>query len=367
MAITPRNQIVPRAEQGGAKKPSDIFLSEGTLTLLQRAFGDEHTARRVATTLLSVYQRTPKLQNCTPASIIAAALEGEGAKNLSLSNGDYAIVPYGDKATFQLMVTGLKRLCLRSLAYADIDAFDVREGEYKGRDPQTRRPIIEWIEDDDEREQLPIVGYYAFYKLNERYNGFTKSIYWTHDKILRHADRYSKAFSLEKYKKLLDGEITGRDADWLRNGTPWYADPNDEGHMKMCKKTVLKQLLGDGFAPKEIADIINEDSAVERTGEPVIYDAELFAGAMPAVEQKNEEPQTEPEPQEPPAEEPTPVIERPANPLPKRGRPPKEKPIQPPASKEIASAPVPVQPAEAEEDLADFDTESFFGEGGELY
>ena len=353
MAIQARNQIVPRSdEKQMQKKPSDVFLSEGTITLLQKSLGDKQTARRVATTLLSVYQRTPKLQQCTPASIIAAALEGEGAKNLSLSNGDYAIVPYGTTATFQLQVTGLKRLCLRSQAYADIDAFDVREGEFKGRDPNTRRPIIEWIEDDDIREQLPIVGYYAFYKLNEKYNGFFKSIYWTHDKILKHANRYSPAFNLEKYTKLLSGEISGKDADWLRRGSPWYGDPTDEGHMKMCKKTVLKQILNDGMAPKEIADIVHDDDTVERTGEPVIYNPELFATTAAAVpddspvvedapaQEAAEAPQSAPEPQ---------VVQEPS-PAPKRGRPAKGK----------AAEPAPAVPAHDEEDLSDFDTDSFF-------
>lgn len=357
MAIQARNQIVPRTETGVQKKPSDVFLSEGTITLLQRSMGDQQTARRLATTLLSVYQRTPKLQKCSPASIIAAALEGEVAKNLSLSNGDYAIVPYGDKATFQLQVTGLKRLCLRSLAYSDINAYDVREGEYKGRDPETRRPIIEWIEDEDEREQLPIVGYYAFYRLNEKYNGFFQCIYWSHDKILRHANRYAPAFNLEKYNKLLSGEISGRDADWLRSGSPWYGDPTDEGHMKMCKKTVLKQLLGDGLAPKEVSDIVRSDNAVEQTGEPVIYSPELFATAAAVEEPAPQElpvPQTAQEATEAPQSKPeTKAVQEPS-PAPKRGRPARQKDAEP-----VPQAPAqePVKP-----DLEDFDTDSFFAD-----
>lgn len=356
MAIQARNQIVPRSDGNGVteqkKKPSEIFLSKGTLNLLQSSFGDMATARRVATTLLSVYQRTPKLQECKPETIIAAALEGEGSKNLSLSNGDYAIVPYGDKATFQIQVNGIKRLCLRSLAYADINAFDVREGEFKGRDPVTRRPIFQWIDDEDEREQLPIVGYYAFYKLNEKYNGFTQAIYWSHDKILRHADRYSKAFSLEKYHKLLSGEMSEKEANWLRNGSPWYGDPTDEGHIKMCKKTVLKQLLGDGLAPKEIADIVSEDNETERTGEAVKYDNELFGKpeVTPAAETADEaaqEPREAAQSVEAPPEVSTP------SPAKKRGRPAK-------AVDESAVVDVPYEPVDEVPPMDEDDHDSFF-------
>ena len=359
MAIQARNQIVPRSDgmTEQKKKPSEIFLSKGTLNLLQSSFGDMATARRVATTLLSVYQRTPKLQECKPETIIAAALEGEGSKNLSLSNGDYAIVPYGDKATFQIQVNGIKRLCLRSLAYADINAFDVREGEFKGRDPVTRRPIFEWIEDEDEREQLPIVGYYAFYKLNEKYNGFTQAIYWSHDKILRHADRYSKAFSLEKYKRLLSGKMSEKEANWLRNGSPWYGDPTDEGHIKMCKKTVLKQLLSDGLAPKEIADIVSEDNETERTGEAVKYDNDLFG--KPDVTPAAEEAETAQEATEAPQSDEAPQEVSVPSPGKKRGRPAKaadEKPVVDVPFEEVAG--------DADLPFGDDDPDAFFFGGG---
>ena len=53
------------------------------------------------------------------------------------------------------------------------------------------------------RESAPTVGYYAMF---EYLNGFKKAIYWSKKKMLRHADKYSAAFSLEarpgKYPKV---------------------------------------------------------------------------------------------------------------------------------------------------------------------
>ena len=73
------------------------------------------------------------------------------------------------------------------------------------------------------------------------------------------------------------GEITGWDADKLRNGSSWYGEPDDMAHMKMCKKTVLKQLLNDGFAPKEIDLVLRQDDAEEQSGEPIIRPEDIVA------------------------------------------------------------------------------------------
>ena len=279
MANTPRNQIVQRPQGAVAdfddrgKKFTTFINGTAIKNLLTQSLGGPQAAAQVTSTLISQVSQNEKLQKCQPMTILAAALRGEVGMGLSLVLGDYAIIPYNDQASFQLQVNGLKRLALNSKAYAKIDVFDVRDGEFKGRDPVTRDPIIQWIEDEDEREQLAIVGYYAFYKLNEQYNGFTSTLYWSYDKILKHARRYSKAVNWEKFDLLRQGKISPKEAEWLRRGSPWYGDPTEESHMKMCKKTMIKQLLGDGFAPKSttLQTALAADNAEERGDEPVVY------------------------------------------------------------------------------------------------
>ena len=174
-------------------------------------------------------------------------------------------------------------MAIRSGAYSAIDFFDVREGEYEGRDPRTREPKFNWIEDEDEREKLPIVGYYGFYKLNAEHNGFFRCIYWTHNQILKHADKYSKAFSLKKYNAMISGEMSADEAKRLQNGSPWYAAPDEMAHQKMCIKTIAKQLLGDGLAPKEIIQAIAKDNAQEGSESPVIYGDSFDTFAAPTT------------------------------------------------------------------------------------
>lgn len=357
MARQANNQIVQRPRQGGnmnafddrGQKFTTFINTNAVKNLLTQSLGGPQAAAQITSTLISQVSANERLKQCQPMTILSSALRGEIGMGLSLVLGDYAIVPYKDTASFQLQVNGLKRLCLNSKAYKNIGCFEVREGEFKGRDPVTRDPIIQWIEDDDEREQLPIVGYYAFYVLSEAYNGFTKGIYWTHDAILRHADRYAPAFSLGTYKSLLAGKITGWEAQKLRNGSPWYDEPTALPHMKMCMKTMLKQLLGDGFAPKSttLTAAMTADNAQEREDEAVIYSDEFSAMAREAaLAAQREAPALEPAPPTPaPAEKPVTAPEAPEEPVSegkKRGRPTKQPaPAAPEAPKEaVPAAPV---------------------------
>lgn len=154
---------------------------------------------------------------------------------------------------------GYIQLAMSTGFYEDIDCIEVREGEREGRDARTGKPIINLAkyETDEERDAHKIIGYYAYYKLN---TGSFRMEYWPMDKLLRHADRYSPAFKLEKYNALINGELDAKEQAKLLNGTPWY-DVNG-GQDRMCRKTVLRSLLNSGYAPlsNEVRSYFNEDS-----------------------------------------------------------------------------------------------------------
>ena len=221
-----------------------IVNSPGMRGLIDKSLGDPARASRLVSTLISTVSASEQLRACSPDTIVAAALKGEGM-NLSLALGQYSIVPFGNVATYVTSYKGYIQLALRTGLYEDIDAMEIREGEYKGKDARTGKPRLEFIEDDEERESKPIIGYYAFFLLKD---GFFKSTYWSRDKVLKHADRYAAAFSLEKYNKLLAGELSKDEAAKL--SAPWY----DTGGQQeiMCKKTVLRNLLNSGYAPLSI-------------------------------------------------------------------------------------------------------------------
>ena len=212
------------------------------------------------TSIVSAVQSTPALQECTQPSILRAALLGE-TLNLSPSAalGQYWLVPYNNKkkgvkeCQFQLGANGYKQLAMRTGQYRDIDFIEIHEGEYKGRDRLTGKQIFEFIEDDDIREGLPVVGYMAYFEL---LNGFRKSVYWTKSKMENHADKYSQAFNLATLRKIEAGEIPTNEM-W-KYSSYWYT--NFAG---MAEKTLIKHLLSKwGILSTELIAAIDADNSV---------------------------------------------------------------------------------------------------------
>ena len=160
---------------------------------------------------------------------------------------------------------GYIQLAMSTGFYADIDCTDIREGEIEGRDRRTGKPIVNLAkyESDEERQSKPIIGYYGYYELKD---GTFRFEYWPMDRLLRHADRYSKAFSYEKFKAMQSGEMNPKDVEELLNGSPWY-DPNG-GQDRMCRKTILRQLLNSGYAPlsPEVKTQLMEEASAEDEG-----------------------------------------------------------------------------------------------------
>lgn len=296
------NSIVQRPTQ--KMTFSAAVTSKSMQDMIHKSVSSPERAAALVSTLISSVSNSPQLAECKPETIVAAGLQGE-AMGLSITLGQYGIIPYGDKARFQLQYKGLAQLAMRTGEYEDFDVFEVRAGEYAGRDPKTRAPIIKWIEDEEVRDRTPIIGYYAFYRLK---NGFTKAIYWSRQKVLAHADRYSRAFSLKKYEDLLNGKMGADEARRLRSGTPWYDEPESEAHSKMCKKTMLLQLLGDGKAPLAIDRVLNftpdgfnRDDAGEASFDVVVstQDAAESAQASDSTPLPPAEEQTPAEPKKP--------------------------------------------------------------------
>ena len=107
---------------------------------------------------------------------------------------------------------GYIQLAMSTGFYADIDCTDIREGEIEGRSRRTGKPIVNLAkyESDEERQSKPIIGYYGYYELKD---GTFRFEYWPMDRLLRHADRYSKAFSYEKFKAMQSGEMNPKDVE----------------------------------------------------------------------------------------------------------------------------------------------------------
>ena len=190
-----KNPVAP-----GIKNFNNLINSSIMRTKIHQMVGATDSQEFI-TSITSAVNTNPALAECDPQTIISAALLGQSLHlKPSPQLGYFYMVPYKNKrkkcteAQFQIGYKGYLQLAIRSNEYVDIDATEIRQGEYKGRNKLTGKPEFEFVQDDDVRENLPVVGYMAYFEMK---NGYIKRLYWSKEKMLNHADKYSQAFSKE--------------------------------------------------------------------------------------------------------------------------------------------------------------------------
>ena len=253
-------------------------------------------AQSFMTSIVSAVSANPALQECEPSSILSAAFLGEGLKlSPSPQLGQYYIVPYENKkagvkqAQFQLGYKGYIQLAIRSGYYRKINVLSIKAGELIRFDPLNEDIEVNLIDDFEDRENRETIGYYAMFEYT---SGFRKAIYWPKSKMLCHADRFSKAFSKESYKKLLAGQIPEKDM-W-KYSSFWYKDFD-----AMAYKTMLRQLISKwGVMSVDLQKAYEADEAlIKEDGTAEYIDIEEEAPtAVPAPEASQEK-----EPEQTPA------------------------------------------------------------------
>ena len=191
-------------------------------------------SQRFISSIVSAVQTNPALAECTNSSILSASLLGHSL-NLPQSPqlGMFYLVPFKNKrkvlgedgkvrtvevkeATFQISYRGMIQLAMRTGIYEKLHVTDVRAGELVSYDPIMDEYKFKPELDIKKRTELPIVGYYSFFKY---LNGSRKDIYWSNEQIDAHAKKYSASY---------------------RNGwdSLWKTDFD-----AMAKKTMLRVLL----------------------------------------------------------------------------------------------------------------------------
>lgn len=255
------------------KAPLAAYLAQDAVKAqINRIVGGKD-GQRFISAIVSAVNTNHALQECSNASIVSAALLGESLKlSPSPQLGQYYMVPFNDKnkgkvAQFQLGYKGYIQLALRSGQYKKLNVMAIKEGELVRYDPLNEEIEVHLIEDEVQREQAPTIGYYAMF---EYLNGFRKTMYWSKEKMLAHADRYSQAFSKDgaeistRYGKkhkvsFADyeaGNYPQNDA-WMYSSF-WYKDFDG-----MAYKTMLRQLISKwGIMSIDMVSAMDSDLAV---------------------------------------------------------------------------------------------------------
>lgn len=228
--------------------------------------------------LVSMINDNPDLQQAfyqSPMSVIKSALQAASYDlPIDPALGFAYIVPFNNsvrdeagnwikkkQAAFVIGYKGMTQLCLRTGAYSRIpDAVDVREGELVSYDRLTGDAEFRWIEDEDEREEKPIIGYAGYFRLK---NGAEKTIYMSRKQIEAHERKNRKGQYMGKgwkedfdamARKTVIRKLCGKYALMSIE----YQDGSDKATQNLA--TALAQ---QDFPETATADVIVEEPAAE--------------------------------------------------------------------------------------------------------
>lgn len=216
------NKPEVKAQQSINTMLNSLLDGEKMRTRFNELLGDR--TPQFISSLVSMINDNQSLQRAfyeSPMSVIKSALQAASYDlPIDPALGFAYIVPFNNKgkmtATFIIGYKGMTQLCLRTGAYARIpDAVDVREGELISYDRLTGDAEFKWVEDEDEREKLPVVGYAGYFRLK---NGAEKTIYMSKKQIENH-------------------EKKNRKGSYMGKG--WQEDFD-----AMARKTVIRRLCG---------------------------------------------------------------------------------------------------------------------------
>lgn len=169
-------------------------------------------APQFISSLVTLVNATPQLQQAiyeAPMTVIQAALKAASYDlPIDPSLGYAYIVPFNNtvkdadgsmhkrmEAVFVMGYKGMNQLAMRTGAYKTINVMDVRDGELKSYNRLTEDIKLEFIEDEDEREKAPVVGYVGYFKL---INGTEKTIYMTRKQVEAHEKKNRKGQYMSK-------------------------------------------------------------------------------------------------------------------------------------------------------------------------
>lgn len=252
------NSLVQRTGNGKPQTFSAFLTSDAIKNRINSMVGGKD-GQRFISAVISAVSVNPGLTECEHSTILSAALLGESLKlSPSPQLGQYYLVPFNDKkrgtkvAQFQLGYKGYIQLAIRSGYYKKLNVLAIKEGELIRFDALNEEIEVKLIEDDTQREAAKTIGYYAMFEYT---NGFRKAMYWSREKMMAHADKYSMAFSAQKYQDLLDGKIP--QGEMWKYSSFWYKDFDG-----MAYKTMLRQLISKwGIMSIDLQTAIDKDMA----------------------------------------------------------------------------------------------------------
>ncbi len=255
------------------KQTFSAFLSTDAMKKKINEMVGGEKGQQFITAIISAVSTNPQLAECDHSTILSAALVGQ-ALNLSPSPqlGQYYMVPFNDSkrgckvAQFQIGYKGYIQLAIRSGYYKKLNVLAIKEGELIKYDALNEDIEVKLIEDEEEREKAPTIGYYAMF---EYLNGFRKTLYWTKKHMEAHAEKYSMGYKAHKGYTFWEKDFDG-----------------------MAYKTMLRQLISKwGIMSVDMQKAMESDMAEIKEDGTYEYVDNEYEVAEPVQEETQQEKQ----------------------------------------------------------------------------
>lgn len=240
----------------GLQRFNSYIANPNTQNYLQSLLKDKVSS--FVSNLTAIVAQDDKLQACTPATLMYAAVKATGM-GLPIDNslGHVYVIPYNNtkkgitEAQLQIGYKGFKQLALRSGEFLLMNETDIRSGELLFNNYLTGEISFKFEQDPEVRKQLAIIGYVSYFKLR---NGFESTLFMTVEELEEHAMRYSQSYRST--------------TKWVHDTSKWATDKD-----AMCRKTVCKLNLSRN-APLsiEMREALLSDQAIFREPDKPSYD-----------------------------------------------------------------------------------------------
>jgi recombination protein RecT len=219
-------QVAAQSNQGMTLK--GFFSQDSVKSKFAELLGKKSTG--FITSVMQVVSNNNLLAKADMNSIYQAAAMAATLDLIINNNLGHAwIVPYGNKAQFQIGWKGFVQLAQRTGQYKRINVVTVYSNQFISWDELTE----ELKSDFKIKGDGPVIGYAAYFAL---LNGFEKTNFWFRDRVEAHAKRFSKSFS----------------------SGPWVSDFD-----AMAMKTVLKPTLSKwGPLSIELQKALDADQSI---------------------------------------------------------------------------------------------------------
>lgn len=265
-----QNNLTTSINGTGIPALKSLLATEAIKKQMKSLLGDK--AGHFMMAIVGVVEGTPQLQDCEPQSIINSAIASATLDLPIEKNLGYAyIVPYKDKAQFQIGYKGYIQLALRSGQYKYINSIEIKEGELENYNLLTGEFNFKFIEDINQRLEAKTIGYASYIEFT---NGFRNTLYMTKEQVLDHAEKYSQSYGTD-LKKGYSSSNWSKNFDAMALKTVLKLNLSKFGALSV---SVQKALQIDGSSIKSISEegTINVEY-IDNTNEEnkIIGDVEL--------------------------------------------------------------------------------------------